>query len=110
MVGGHYFLASVILLFSLGGAYIVVSVWKRPGVQADAIGLTSVIGAAFGAPSAIRVLNAALREENLGVLSGLGSRIYLIVGGSVVLLGAILAVGQAFRAAWRGGPKEEEKE
>jgi hypothetical protein len=110
MVGGTYFLASVILFFILVVAYVIVSFWKRPGYQADAIGVTSVIGAAFGVPPAIRVLHAALWAEDLGVLSGLGSRIYLIVGGAVILLGAILAVLQAFRTAWRGGPRAEEKE
>jgi hypothetical protein len=109
MVGGGYFLASVVLFFVLVGAYIAVSLWKRPGLQADAIGLTSVIGAAFGAPPAVRVLNAARREEDLGVLSGLGPRIYLIIGSTLVLLGALLAVYQVFRVAWRGGPKDPQR-
>jgi hypothetical protein len=110
MVGGSYFLASVGLFFCLGGAYFIVSFWKRPGLQADAVGFTSVAGAAFGAPPAVRVLNAALRAEDLGVLSGLGPRIYLIIGSTLVLLGAILAVFRVFKVAWRGGPKEAETE
>lgn len=107
MVGGPYFLASVILFFVLVGVYVAVSVWKRPGLQADAIGLTTVIGAAFGAPPAVRVLNAALRAEDLGVLSGIGSRIYLIIGSTLVLVATILGLYQVFKVAWRGGPKEE---
>jgi hypothetical protein len=110
IVGGPYFLASVALFFVLLVAYVLVSIWKRPGFQADAVGATSVIGAAFGVPPAIRVLHAALWAENLGVLSGLGSRIYLIIGSTLALLGAILALAQVFKVAWKGGPPEEMKE
>lgn len=110
IVGGPYFLASVVLFFVLCVAYVVVSIWRRPGLQVDAIGISSVIGVAFGVPPALRVLHAALWAENLGVLSGLGSRIYLIIGATLALLAAILALGHVFRAAWRGGPDEETKE
>lgn len=78
-------------------------------MQIDALGFTSVAGASFGAPPAARVMYAALTMQDLGVLSDPVARSYLIIGGTLVLLGTILAVYQAFKTAWCGGPTEEEE-
>ncbi len=110
MIGGPYFLASVALFVVLFLAYVVVSLSKRREYRVDAGELATLAGAAFAAPAGFRVLAIALTNEDLGALSGLADRAYILIGGVVVATGSVVAVGRIFVAVWRAGTERAQKE
>jgi hypothetical protein len=107
MVGGPYFLASLALLAVLFLSYAALAYKLRRSRRLDAGEIATLAGAAFGVPAGVRIVIVALTGD-LGELSGLADRGYILIGPLIVITGIVVAVGRIFRNIWQGEELEEE--
>ncbi len=96
MVGGPYFLASLVLLAILFLSYAGLAYKMRSSRRMDAGEIATIAGAAFGVPAGVRIVIVALTGD-LGELSGLADRGYILIGPLIVMTGIVVAVGRIFR-------------
>lgn len=96
MVGGPYFLASLILLAILFLSYVALACKMRSVRRMDAGEIAIIAGAAFAIPAGIRIVVVALTGD-LGELSDPADRGYILIGPLIVMTGIAVAVGRIFR-------------
>lgn len=106
MVGGPYFLISLVLLAILFLSYAGLAYKLRRTRRLDAGEIATIAGAAFGIPAGVRIVVVSLTGD-LGELSVLADRGYILIGPLIVMTGIAVAVGRIFRNIWQAEDLEE---